>query len=319
MADGLKYTGVALARVAELRRDEAWLEARLAAAETRLVPVWRGHNLVAGSANGEGRPSAVSVSGDAATAAVAAAEDLVLLGLDGDVAYFAADLSSQDKDVAQALVPTGELMNLRSCGPLMSHGEAALLAYARAMVHWHQRHRFCGVCGHPTENRDGGHLRLCSNPDEAHQTFPRTDPAVIMLVSRDGDGSGPPGCLLGRQSIWPEGTYSTLAGFVEPGESLEEAVTREVLEEVGVRVTGVKYRASQPWPFPSSIMVGFWAQAVTFDINIDNDELEDAKWFTSVELRGFGEWGQSTGSPCLPRKDSISRWLIETWLEEIGA
>ena len=319
MDDDLKYTGVALARVAELRRDDAWLEARLTAAETHFVPIWRGHNLVAGFAEGQGRPSAVNVSGDAAIATVAAADELVLLGLDGDIAYFAADLSSQDEDVAQTLAPAGELMNLRLCGPLMSHSEAALLAYARGMVHWHQQHRFCGVCGHPTKNRDGGHLRLCSNPDGVQQTFPRTDPAVIMLVLRDSDGSGPPECLLGRQRVWPEGNYSTLAGFVEPGESLEEAVRREVLEEVGIRVTDVQYRASQPWPFPSSLMVGFCARAETFDINLDNDELEDAKWFTSVELRGFGEWGQSTGDPCLPRKDSISRWLIETWLEEAGA
>ena len=138
--------------------------------------------------------------------------------------------------------------------------------------------------------------------------FPRTDPAVIMLVT-DGDRA-----LLGRQPTWPPGRYSALAGFVEPVESLEEAVAREVLEETGVRVSDVRYVASQPWPFPASLMIGFRATAETFDITIDDDELTEARWFTAAELRAAGEWGDEGAALKLPRRDSIARQLVEGWL-----
>ena len=155
--------------------------------------------------------------------------------------------------------------------------EAALLAYARGLMYWHRRHRFCGVCGAATDSRGGGHVRRCRNADEPHEHFPRTDPAVIMLVTHDDlEGRGP-AALLGRQSRWPDGMYSTLAGFVEPGESLEEAVAREVREETGVAVADVRYQASQPWPFPSSLMLGFRARAVTTGIDVDQRELQDAR------------------------------------------
>ncbi len=186
-----------------------------------------------------------------------------------------------------------------------------------------QRHLYCGVCGALTQSRDGGHVRVCTNPDKPHTHFPRTDPAVIMLVEHDDPEGNGPACLLGRQSRWVEGMYSTLAGFVEPGETLEEAVAREVLEESAVRVTDVRYRASQPWSFPSSLMLGFRARAETTAIRIDGRELEDARWFTPDEVRSFGEWGDAppSGSPDekrLPRKDSISRWLIDVWLGEVA-
>jgi NAD+ diphosphatase len=147
---------------------------------------------------------------------------------------------------------------------------------------------------------------------------PRTDPAVIMLVVRGG-GDRPHQCLLGNNTKMPNGVYSTLAGFVEPGESLEEAVAREVYEEAGVRVTDVTYTGSQPWPFPASIMLGFRATAVTTDIDIDPQELDDARWFTAEDLRTFGEWADDDADRRLPRKDSIARALIETWLADIGA
>ena len=202
----------------------------------------------------------------------------------------------------------------------MAGPEAALLAYARGLMHWHRGHVFCGLCGNPTESHDGGHLRRCTNAEDPHNHFPRTDPAVIMLVSHDNPQGNGPACLLGRQSRWAEGMYSTLAGFVEPGETLEEAVAREVLEESGVRVTNVEYKASQPWPFPSSLMLGFRARAETAEIEIDDREIEDAQWFRPEEVRSFGEWGTAPpGEKRLPRKDSISRWLIEGWLNDVGA
>jgi len=175
------------------------------------------------------------------------------------------------------------------------------------VTHWHSRHRFCGVCGAPTVAQTAGHTRLCTNPDCATVHFPRTDPATIMLVT-DGDR-----CLLGRQKVWIPGMYSTLAGFVEPGESLEQAVAREVREESGIEVDAVRYHSSQPWPFPASLMLGFHAVARSRDLVIDPEELEDGRWFTAREVRNFAALGLS-----LPRPDSIARRLVESWLAEIG-
>jgi NAD+ diphosphatase len=173
-------------------------------------------------------------------------------------------------------------------------------------MHWHLRHRFCGVCGSPTESREAGHLRLCSNPDCAAEHHPRTDPAVIMRIEHEGR------VLLGRQTQWPQGMHSVLAGFVEPGESLEEAVAREVYEESHIRVTDVRYQSSQPWPFPSSIMLGFRATAVTTDIQIDGTELMDAGWFDRAHVRATHDPEKFR----IPRGDSIARRLIDDWLAE---
>jgi len=186
-----------------------------------------------------------------------------------------------------------------------------LLAQTRGFAFWHRNHRFCGACGSPTDSRQGGHVRACANPDCGKQHFPRTDPAVIMLITRPGPDGG--ACLLGRQAVWPRGMVSTLAGFVEPGETLEQAVAREVEEESGIVVdlASVSYRASQPWPFPSSLMLGYRATAVTTEIDESIEELEEARWFTRGQLPQIEEMGYR-----LPRVDSIARWLIEEWLAE---
>ena len=170
---------------------------------------------------------------------------------------------------------TVRFADLRQVGPRIERREGALLALARAMVFWHQRHRYCGLCGSPTRSEEAGHMRRCTDPACNAMHFPRTDPAVIMLVT-DGERA-----LLGRNKNFPlPGMYSTLAGFVEPGESLEDAVAREVREETGVEVGAVHYHSSQPWPFPGNIMLGFHAEARTTEITIDYGELEDARWFT---------------------------------------
>jgi NAD+ diphosphatase len=191
---------------------------------------------------------------------------------------------------------------LRPLSPLLAADEAGLLAYARAMTLWHRRQRFCGVCGAVTRLERGGHLIRCTNATEPHEFFPRIDPAIIVLVT-DGERA-----LLGRQADWPPGRYSTIAGFVEPGESLEDAVRREVLEETGVSVTAPRYDSSQPWPFPSSLMIGFQAQAAAGSTIRTGSELEDARWFTRAEIR-------SEGVPRVPPSHSISYRLIRTWLE----
>ncbi len=317
MTRTLIYAGVALDRVAVSRRDDAWIAERLADPKARIVPVWRDFNLVAA---GDGAPAAVVLAAADAGPVLAAAAEVAILGIERSTAYFAADLSGLDETAAGRLANGGQFRDLRQVGALMRGPEAALLAYARGLMYWHRRHRFCGVCGEPTASQCGGHVRRCRNAVEPHEHFPRTDPAVIMLVTSDDlDGRGP-AALLGRQSRWPDGMYSTLAGFVEPGETLEEAVAREVHEETGVAVANVRYQASQPWPFPSSLMLGFRARAVTTAVTVDFRELQDAKWFRPEEIRRFGEWGTAPpGERRLPRKDSIARWLIETWLAEVGA
>jgi NAD+ diphosphatase len=308
----IHYAGMALDRAVAERKNSTWLAAQRAGDELAVLPLWRDCNLL------DRQPAAVALSGSAARTALQLASASAFLGLNDGLPIFAADLSSLDESDAQLLAGTGRFTDLRRVGALLPTAEASLLAYARGILYWHREHAHCGRCGAPATSEHGGHMRLCSNPDCAKQTFPRTDPAVIMLIELRQPGELPR-CLLGRQARWPAGQYSTLAGFVDPGESLEEAVAREVFEEAGVRVESVRYRASQPWPFPSSIMLGFHGATSDPTIRVDQDELEDAQWFTAHEVRSFGEWGEgSDGRIALPRPDSISRWLIRTWLNELG-
>jgi NAD+ diphosphatase len=297
------YAGLGLDRVSLLRRDSGWIAARLADPASVLLPVWRAQNLVR---SGE-VPAAARLTVASAAGLVALAREVVLLGLDGETACFAIELSHiEAPEALPPLAEAGRFADLRSVGPLLSGPEGALLAYARGVTHWHRRHRFCGVCGSPTASVDAGHVRRCTSPDCATDHFPRTDPAVIMAVTA-GDR-----LLLGRQASWPPGMYSVLAGFVEPGETLEEAVAREVMEEVGIPVTDVSYHSSQPWPFPSSIMLGFNARATRTELRLDRSEIDDAHWFTRAELRASPEDERFR----MPRRDSISRQLIEDWIAE---
>jgi NAD+ diphosphatase len=200
------------------------------------------------------------------------------------------------------LPPGTSFEELRPLTPLLPAEQAGLLAYARALTIWRQRQRFCGVCGFRALPERAGHVIRCTNQAESHEFFPRIDPAIIVLIT-DGERA-----LLGRQASWPAGRYSTIAGFVEPGESLEDAVLREVFEETGVVVTDPRYDSSQPWPFPSSLMIGFQAQAERGSVIRVGDELEDARWFTRDEIR-------SDGMPLVPPSHSISYRLIRTWLD----
>jgi len=245
----------------------------------------------------------------------------VFLGLDGGIPIFASDLSVMEEEAALAVVAPagGTFADLRRVGGATSMDDAALMAYARGMLTWHRRQRFCGSCGTATRTGQGGHVRICTNPDCGTHIFPRTDPAVIMLVELPGSAGEPARCLLARHARLPRGAHSTLAGFVEPGESLEEAVAREVMEETGVRVESVAYRGSQPWPFPSSLMIGFRARAGSVRIEVDPEELEEARWFTAADLAGFGEWDDDAAEFRLPRRDSIARALVNDWLQEQGS
>ena len=296
--------GSGLDRAHLLRSDRDWQAAARADPASRWVAV-SGTDVPVLEADGGPRAGAVSV--ERLAPLLEAGPPPVFLGVDGETALFAADVSSvPEPEVAVALAPA-RLASLREVGALISQREGGILAYASAMLAWHARHRFCGVCGSPTVVEDAGHLVVCTNPADGARHFPRTDPVVIMLVT-DGDRA-----LLGRQAVWPPGRYSALAGYVEPGESIEEAVAREVAEEAGIEVDAVTYRSSQPWPFPSSLMLGFTAGlAGSGDVRFDDDELEDVRWFERDELRGAAD----AGDVLLPPPVAIARRLIDDWLGE---
>ena len=284
------YAGPYVDRSSGLRKDPAWLAGALADQNTRFVPLWRHRNLIRMMP----APAAVLLGADA-LAGVAAGE-CVLLGLFRGAACFAVEIAA-DAPPADA----AEYSDLRMTGGLLPADEAGLLAYARAMLWWRNRHRFCGTCGSPTDAADAGHVMRCTRSSCATEFFPRIDPAIIVLVT-DGERA-----LLGRQASWPVGRYSTIAGFVEPGESFEDAVVREVREETSVEVGEIEYHSSQPWPFPSSVMVGFLASARLTTIACPDGELEDARWFSCTEI--------AAGTPALPPPQSISFRLIADWYE----
>ena len=298
MLKNLWYTGAPLDRISHLREDAAWVAARRRAKDTRLVPVWRSRSLVH-TEDDRALILTVEEAGDL----LDSAQHEVVLGLEGDTLYIGLDLSHLDDPYGHPRIEAeGAFEDLRQIGPVIPADEGAILAHARGMMTWHQRHRFCGVCGSPTEVSHGGYQRNCTGCGAQH--FPRTDPAVIMLVHK-GDN-----CLLGRTHQFPRRIYSTLAGFVEPGESLEEAVAREVFEEAGVTVGEVRYMASQPWPFPSSLMLGFHAEAEAMELNIDPKELEDARWMTREQIGRIEDFDME-----LPRRDSIAWRLVKAWMD----
>jgi NAD+ diphosphatase len=291
------FAGPYLDRAAHLRQDPAWFAAALADERSRAIPLWNSRSLIS-----EGdSPHAVYLELSRIPPERHNNADLILLGRFGGISYFTYEIESVEPPT---LAPGTRFEDLRLVAAVLPIDEAGLLGYARAMISWRRRHRFCGTCGATTLPAKSGHVLVCSNPSCRHEQFPRTDPAIIVLVS-DGERA-----LLGRQASWPIGRYSTIAGFVEPGEALEDAVAREVLEETGVEVDRIEYHSSQPWPFPASLMLGFTAHALTSEVHLRDQELEDARWFTRAEIAANGA--------VLPPRQSISFRLIEYWFDAGG-
>jgi NAD+ diphosphatase len=288
------FAGPYLDRAAHLRQDPDWFAKALSGGRSSVVPVWNSRSLLAPGAE----PRAAFIDLETIPAERRGINDLILLGHVGDSSFFAYEFDSVEPP---QLIEGARFEDLRHVASLLPPDEAGILGYARALISWRRRNRYCGTCGTPTVAAKGGHVLVCTNPACRHQQFPRLDPAIIVLIS---DG---PRALLGRQASWPEGRYSTIAGFVEPGESLEDAVAREVLEETGVEVDGIEYHSSQPWPFPSSLMLGFTAHAVTDQVQSRDEELEDVRWFTRADI--------AAGTPVLPPVTSISFRLIEHWFD----
>ena len=298
------YSGLSLDRAHPIRRggDVAELIRRPGA---RFTLYWRGRQLVGGT------PASIRWLDRTYGLRLfeATRGNCLLLGEDATGPLLALDVSALEGG-EQGPEMGGNWVMLRSVGGLLPAQDAALLAYARGVLVWREKTRFCAQCGGGLLVTDAGHSAKCANETCGALHFPRTDPAIIMLVT-DSQGRA----LLGRQPVWTPGMFSCLAGFVEPGESLEDAVSREVWEEAGIRICSTTYVASQPWPFPSSIMIGFNATAEDGQPVPDPHEIEEVHWFTRDEVRTFGEADRPGESGrFLPRKDSIARLLVETWL-----
>lgn len=289
------FTGSTLDRADRLRQDPDALAAAMGDWRSRLLRM-------------DGLTPALTDSGALDWASLAEAPDeaeLILLGLEGDRPRFACLPRGSGGDQAPAMRNPALMAALAMLPP----GEAATYAAARSLINWHGRHQFCANCGGPTRLTKAGWARLCASETGScgAEHFPRVDPVVIMIAEHDGRA------LLGRGLGWPEGRWSALAGFVEPGESIEEAVAREVREEAGVLVTGARYIASQPWPFPSQLMIACIGTAADDALNVDKTELEDARWFTRDQVRaslaGDGPFGA-------PPPYAIAHNLLRAWLGE---
>ena len=326
-------------RAAELRTDkdwlaEAWTRAQVLVLSSRLtmpvLPLPDGGRALVWRASSDVRAPAAEPSADdddvpfgaglfsGSTPAPATDSDRTFLGLVGDVPYFAV---TQDIEIGSGDVDGEEWLGLRDLGATLAEPDAGMAATALGLAEWHKRHQRCPLCGATTRPSKAGWTRVCTVDSSEH--FPRTDAAVIMLVH---DGAGR--CVLGRQNVWPAGRYSVLAGFVEPGESLEAAVAREVYEEVGLRITDIRYVASQPWPFPASLMLGFIGRVDgSTELHVDGVEIENARWFRKDELDeamerdeilGRDGWSgtidKSAEALLLPGAISIARLLIERWV-----
>ncbi len=311
------FGGSGLDRAAELRTDPAALSALWHSPEARVIVMWRGKPLI-----GQARPSGlIRVSVDHPILQDGDRDAALFLGRDGATPLFAVDISDWtpeglDWDALGAFAdpteqihpacPEGRFAELRRIMTWLSARDAELAATARAVLNWHASHAFCSKCGAPSDMAQAGWQRRCPRCGASH--FPRTDPVVIMLITNG------PYTLLGRSPGWPEGMYSCLAGFVEPGETIEAAVRREVFEETGVRVGPVRYMASQPWAFPNSLMFGCHGVAESHEITIDPAEIEDAQWVTRERLVATIA-GHETG--LLPaREGAIAHFMLRNWLAD---
>ena len=294
------YSGNPLDRAERERRDEAWISAKAIDPTSKILPL---RDLKVLVSKGE-LPELAWVS-PTDLQRLGGSPAIVFLGLLDGVAHFAADVTSSDGSGLEG--ESTRFEDARAAASVVAREDAGVIAQARAHVGWHNRHGFCSVCGHATEIGRGGQVRKC--PKCAADHFPRTDPVIIVVVA-DGDR-----CLLGQSwgRLASSNMYSALAGFMDQGESIEEAVAREVMEEAGIRATNVRYHSSQPWPFPSSLMIGCHADAATTDIHKDEEEMTDVKWFERADV--LSALAGKNEALSLPGPFAIAHHLIRAWAE----
>jgi NAD+ diphosphatase len=289
----IAFSGNDLDRASDRRSDAMWLAAQRDHADARFLPFWQMKPLLTGDPPRTGFLPAAAIEKSA---------PCVFLGLDGMQPLFAVDLGSGETAPLSAL---GEFRDMRAAAFVLPGRDTAIAGHAKALLDWNRRHGFCANCGTATTPADGGYRRLCPNCGAEH--FPRTDPVVIMLPLFEDS------CLMGHNKRFPGALFSAFAGFVEPGETAEEAVRRELQEEVNLRVGAVRYHASQPWPFPSSLMIGCYAQALSRDFIIDGHEIAEARWLTRTEARTRLTGEVQDDSMVLPVSIAIAHHLIRDW------
>ena len=302
------FAGNPLDRASDRRSDPDWIAARFDAPDTLVLPFWNGQPFVEDAPAKEGRETGVRLAyldAGLARELAAGAERLLFLGLWKTTAVFAIDLEGSVDPGSGPVTGLGRFEDLRGLALRLPASEAAIAATAKGMFEWRRRHGFCAACGQKSEVKDGGWKRQCPACRTEH--FPRTDPVVIMLAAR-GDS-----CLLGRQAIWPKGMWSALAGFLEPGETVEEACARELKEEAGVEALSVRYHSTQPWPYPSSLMIGLIAEVDEGEAAPNDAELEAVRWFTREEAALLLA-GKLDGA-FAPPKLAIAHHLIKAWVE----
>lgn len=302
ISSGNVFTSENLKRLAYKRTDEKWLSEQLECPDTLFIPVWQEKNLFDVSCE----PKIVSFKKSNLENFPWNKFPVTLLGELDNKIYFSFSLDGGNTEVEKKFGSFGIFASLRRYAALLNKDEASLIAYSNALSNWQKRHRFCGTCGSKTILALGGHRLDCSNNDCNTQIFPRTDPAIITLIYKDDK------CLLVRQPHWQPAQYALVAGFVEPGESLESAVAREIYEETGIEVTDIQYYSSQPWPFPGSIMLGFSAEAITNEITFHDKELVDARWVTRAEIIE----GLKNKTLKSPTNFSIAFRLLEKWFNQ---
>lgn len=293
------FAAVLLDRADELRNDPNWLNEALESPQTRFLPLWKGRAPIDPSR----RDAEVIYVGPEARTWLAAPP--TLLGRDEHRSYFAIPLDDREQRDLIDRHPGAEFFGLRSAADGLHEKHAGILAYAKAILYWQYRNGFCSACGSGNRIESAGHRLVCSNPGCGRESFPRIDPSVIVLVTH-GDA-----CLLGRNARWPERRFSALAGYVEPGESLEDAVVREVFEESRVRLSSIEYVSSQPWPFPASTMCGFYATAEDRHCE-PTEEMTEVRWFTAESLARSVRDGEIR----IPPPISIAFRLISDWHEQ---
>ncbi|MBB2200142.1 NAD(+) diphosphatase [Gluconacetobacter tumulisoli] len=300
------YSGSPLDRAAHDRADAARIAFYLLKATTLFLPCWRGLHLIVREADDRARIELPTRRDTLMTPEILEAADWTFLGYLDERPLFALDLSLMDQPELLFPRARGRFMELRPLASLLPPDQAAILAQARGLVHWRNATRFCGVCGAPNRPDQAGHRLVCT-ADSSHLHFPRTDPVVIMLVRRQDRVLLARGVRFGPDSR----TLSALAGFVEPGETPEEAVAREVLEETGIQVGHIRYHSSQPWPYPGTLMLAFTAVAIGADdtLRLDPEEIVEARWLTRDDIRNHVALGFT-----LPASTTIARRMIEDWL-----
>jgi NAD+ diphosphatase len=301
----IPFGGNPLNRASEKRTDLNWIESKRRDESSLILPMWRLEPFLLGAEKSDPPIELGLIRPGIADSLAGAGAACIFLGLDGDTAVFALDISeASDPQNVGPLAGVGYFRDARTAAQIVSIKDAAIIAQAKAMIDWHQRHGFCPGCGAPTKMMDAGYRRLCGKCKAEH--FPRVDPVVIMLATH-GEA-----CLVGRGKQFPSGMFSALAGFVEPGETIEEAVRRELMEEASVKVGEVTYYATQPWPFPSSLMIGCFAKAENRDVKADENELAEVRWIERVVARELIEGKQVDGLR-VPPAIAIAHHLIKTW------